>query len=95
MLSGLPMQDNMRSAHGSMNHIAFNVPADKFESDVARLHDRGVKTSAVLTHDDDTEWQIAPKMQDGVFVRSDRYVFGMGNPAILQNARAARLAGVG
>lgn len=67
--SGLPAMGDMKSAHGSMNHIAFNVPAEKFDEYVARLHERGVQTSMVLNHDD-SEWQVAPQMQDGVFVRS-------------------------
>jgi catechol 2,3-dioxygenase-like lactoylglutathione lyase family enzyme len=67
--AALPALGDIRTAHGSMNHIAFNVPADRFDDYVARLHDLGVETSPVLNHDD-SEWQVAPQMQDGVFVRS-------------------------
>ena len=51
-----------------MNHIAFSVPAERFDDYVARLH-LGVETSPVLNHDD-PEGQVAPQMHDGVFVRS-------------------------
>ncbi|MDE2357363.1 MAG: VOC family protein [Alphaproteobacteria bacterium] len=65
----LPGHGSMVSAHGSMNHIAFNVPADKFDAYCKRLGEKGIKLSPVLNHDD-SEMQVSPRMHDGVFVRS-------------------------
>ena len=66
---GLPGQGSMITAHGSMNHIAFNVPAEQFDAYYDRLKAKGIKVSQVLNHDD-SEWQVSPTVHDGVFVRS-------------------------
>jgi len=65
----LPTQGSMISAHGSMNHIAFNVPLEKFDDYVARLKAKGVAVSPVLNHDDSPD-QVSATVTDGVFVRS-------------------------
>jgi catechol 2,3-dioxygenase-like lactoylglutathione lyase family enzyme len=65
----LPTQGSMITAHGSMNHIAFNVPAEKFDAYCARLRAKGVALSPVLNHDD-SPLQVSPELNDGVFVRS-------------------------
>jgi catechol 2,3-dioxygenase-like lactoylglutathione lyase family enzyme len=65
----LPGRGDMRSAHGSMNHIAFNVPADKFDEYYARLKAKGVDVSAVMNHDDSPA-QVSAEVTDDVFVRS-------------------------
>ncbi|MCC2602496.1 VOC family protein [Sphingopyxis yananensis] len=65
----LPGEGNFMSAHGSMNHIAFNINADKFDVYCQRLVDKGIKVSAVLNHDD-SETQVTAELHDGVFVRS-------------------------
>lgn len=65
----LPREGDFKSAHGSMNHIAINVPAEKFDEYVARLNEKGVRTSAVLNHDD-SPMGSSEEMYDGVFVRS-------------------------
>ena len=57
------------SAHGSMNHVAFDVPAERIDEYVARLRDRGVDCTEVANHDD-SEFGIAADVHDGVFVRS-------------------------
>ena len=57
------------SAHGSMNHVAFDVPVDKFDEYVQRLKDKGVAVSRVVNHDD-SESTVAKEMHPGVFVRS-------------------------
>ena len=54
----LPTDGSMLSAHGSMNHIAFNVPAEKFDEYYERLQDKGVKVTPVLNHDD-SEYQVS------------------------------------
>src|SRR3954464_11654400 len=39
----LPGGGDIRSAHGSMNHIALNVPAEKFDEYVEKLKAKGVQ----------------------------------------------------
>ena len=65
----LPGEGDFTSAHGSMNHIAINVSADKFDEYCERLVDSGVKVSKVLNHDD-SETNLADELHPGVFVRS-------------------------
>lgn len=65
----LPGEGNFMSAHGSMNHIAINVAADKFDAYCNRLVEKGVKVSGVLNHDD-SETNLASELHPGVFVRS-------------------------
>lgn len=67
--AALPRQGSLLSAHGSMNHIAFDVPAEKFDEYCARLSERGVAISGVLNHDN-SETQVSENMNDDVFVRS-------------------------
>jgi catechol 2,3-dioxygenase-like lactoylglutathione lyase family enzyme len=65
----LPGGGDIRSAHGSMNHIALNVPAEKFDEYVEKLKAKGVKLGKVLNHDN-SETQVASELHDDVFVRS-------------------------
>ncbi len=65
----LPGKGNFISAHGSMNHVAFNVPVERFDDYVQKLKDKGIKVSPILNHDN-SEATVAPEMHDGVFVRS-------------------------
>ena len=67
--SHLPGEGDFRSAHGSMNHIAFNVPAERFDEYVQRLVDKGVKISPVMNHDNSV-MGISAGVTDDVFVRS-------------------------
>lgn len=67
--AALPTQGNFVSAHGSMNHIAFNVPAEKFDEYYERLKDRGVKVTKLLNHDN-SPTQVSDDLTDDVFVRS-------------------------
>jgi len=57
------------SAVGSMNHVAFNVPEEKFLEYRAKLKAKGVRVSPVLDHDD-SEFGVARELHPGVFVRS-------------------------
>lgn len=66
---GLPTDLDLLSAVGSMNHLAFSVPLDRFDEQVALLKAKGITCSPVLNHDD-SEWGVAPELDDGVFVRS-------------------------
>jgi len=65
----LPGGGDIRSAHGSMNHIALNVPLEKFDEYVEKLKAKGVKLGKVLNHDN-SETQVASELHDDVFVRS-------------------------
>ncbi|MBP0630524.1 VOC family protein [Cupriavidus sp. AcVe19-1a] len=65
----LPGSGSLVSAHGSMNHLAFNVPAEKFDSYVERLVKKGVKVSRVLNHDNSPE-QVSEDVTDDVYIRS-------------------------
>lgn len=65
----LPAQGSMLTAHGSMNHIAFNVPAENFDAYCARLQAKGIKISGVFNHDN-SPMQMSRTVTDDVFVRS-------------------------
>ena len=65
----LPGHGSMITAHGSMNHIAFDVPAEKFDAYCARLKAKGIAVSPVLNHDDSPS-QVSREVTDRVFVRS-------------------------
>jgi catechol 2,3-dioxygenase-like lactoylglutathione lyase family enzyme len=66
---GLPGHPEFVTAHGSMNHVAFNVPVEKFDEYCAKLKAKGIETSAVLNHDN-SKYQVSPTVTDDVFVRS-------------------------
>ena len=63
----LPTQGNFMSAHGSMNHIAINVPAERFDEYYDRLVEKGVKVTKILNHDN-SPTQSSDEMNDDVFV---------------------------
>lgn len=65
----MPGTGDLTSAVGSMNHVAFTIPLDKFDEYRQRLLDAGVNTGVILNHDD-SETTIAREMHPGVFVRS-------------------------
>ncbi len=65
----LPTEGSMTTAHGSMNHVAINVPAEKFDAYYEKLKAKGLNPSMVLNHDD-SEYQVSREVTDNVFVRS-------------------------
>jgi len=65
----LPGKGGIISAHGSMNHIAFDVPLERFEEYRQRLVDKGIEVTAIVDHDDSPS-TIAKEFHPGVFVRS-------------------------
>ncbi len=65
----LPGVGDIATAHGSMNHVAFKIPLDKFDEYKAKLDAKGVRTGPVLEHDDSPRG-VAEKYHDGVYVRS-------------------------
>lgn len=66
---GLPDAVDITTAHASMNHLAFDVPLERFEEYRQRLIDEGIEVSMVLDHDE-SPGQIAREFHPGVFVRS-------------------------
>jgi catechol 2,3-dioxygenase-like lactoylglutathione lyase family enzyme len=64
-----PDQGELTSAIGSMNHVAFNVPAERIEDYRDRLLAAGVDCTEVANHDD-SEYGLSKQMHPGVFVRS-------------------------
>lgn len=67
--ASLPGVGDIITAVGSINHVAFHVPAEKFDEYRQRLIDKGIEVGPVLNHDD-SEWQVARKLHPGVYVRS-------------------------
>jgi catechol 2,3-dioxygenase-like lactoylglutathione lyase family enzyme len=65
----LPSQGSLVSGHGSMNHIAFNVPAEKFDEYYARLKSKGIAVTPLINHDNSPA-QISAEVNDDTFVRS-------------------------
>ena len=59
-----------KSAVGSMNHIAFDVPEEMMETYLKRLADEGVLSVPQVVNHDDSEYGVAAENHPGVFVRS-------------------------
>jgi len=67
--ANLPGKGSISSAHGSMNHVAFDVPLEQFEACRDRLIAKGVDVSPIVDHDDSPS-TVAKEFHPGVFVRS-------------------------
>ena len=65
----LPGGGDIASAHGSMNHLAFNIAPEKFDEYVDRLRAKGIKLGPVLNHDNSPN-QVSAEVTPDVFVRS-------------------------
>jgi catechol 2,3-dioxygenase-like lactoylglutathione lyase family enzyme len=65
----LPGQGELTTAIASMNHIAFDVPADKIEEYRQKLLDNGIDCSPLTNHDR-SEYGVSKHMTDDVFIRS-------------------------
>jgi catechol 2,3-dioxygenase-like lactoylglutathione lyase family enzyme len=65
----LPSRGSFVTAHGSMNHIAIDVPAEKFDEYYDRLVAKGVDVTRVLNHDNSPS-QVSDGLTDDVYVRS-------------------------
>ncbi len=52
-----------------MNHLAFHVPAEKFDEYRQRLKAKGVRVGPVLNHDQSAA-QVSATVHPGVYVRS-------------------------
>jgi catechol 2,3-dioxygenase-like lactoylglutathione lyase family enzyme len=66
---GMPGVAELTTAIGSMNHVAFDVPQEKFEEYHAKLVAKGVEVTPIINHDDSPR-QISREMHPGVFIRS-------------------------
>jgi len=64
-----PDRGSLTSAVGSMNHVAFNVAADRIEEYRERLLAAGVECTEIANHDD-SEWGISEDLTPEVYVRS-------------------------
>ena len=60
---------SITSAHASMNHVAFDIPAEKIEEYQKKLEEAGVDVTAVVNHDD-SERGASPTITETTFVRS-------------------------
>ena len=61
-------RDGSMTAIASMNHLAINVPVEKFDEYVGRLKSKGI-AAYVINHDDSPQGGAA-EMHDGVWIRS-------------------------
>ena len=57
------------SAHGSMNHVAINVPAERIDEYYEKLKAKGIECSRVINHDDSPN-QASLEITPTTFVRS-------------------------
>jgi len=62
-------QGSITTAHGSMNHVAFDIAAEKIEEYRAKLQAKGVEVTEVINHDESPQ-QITPTVNATTFVRS-------------------------
>ncbi|MBI3758105.1 MAG: VOC family protein [Deltaproteobacteria bacterium] len=62
-------QGSIMTAHGSMNHVAFDVPTERIEEYRDKLHAKGVEVTEVINHDDSPQ-QVSRVVNDNTFVRS-------------------------
>jgi catechol 2,3-dioxygenase-like lactoylglutathione lyase family enzyme len=67
--ASFPIIGDPRSAVGSMNHVAFTVPEEKFDDYVEKLHAKGIETSDISNHDDSPN-QVSRRVKPGTFLRS-------------------------
>lgn len=66
-------QGTISSAHGSMNHVAFSVPADKIDGYRQSLVAKGVDCTEVVNHDDvvtGEDARTAGEITDRTWLRS-------------------------
>jgi len=65
----IPGIGDITSAVSTMNHLAFHVPAEKFDAYRQRLKDKGVRVGPILNHDE-SQMQVSATLHPGVYVRS-------------------------
>ena len=62
-------EGSIATAHGSMNHIAFDVAPEKMEEYRERLQAKGIDVTEIVNHDN-SPMQMSESLTDDVFVRS-------------------------
>lgn len=67
--AAIPGIGKIVSGVGSLNHLAFHVPAEKFDDYRKKLKDKGVRVGPVLNHDESPA-QVSATVHPGVYVRS-------------------------
>ena len=67
--SALPGEGDIRTAIGSMNHVAFDIAPERFDEYRKKLVEKGIRVSEVMNHDD-SESTVSAELHPGVFVRS-------------------------
>jgi catechol 2,3-dioxygenase-like lactoylglutathione lyase family enzyme len=67
--TGMPGEGELETAHGSMNHVAFDVPSEKFDEYHAKLSAKGVHVTPILNHDDSPRG-MSREVHEGTFIRS-------------------------
>ncbi len=60
---------DLRTAHGSMNHVAFDVSPEKIVEYRDRIKAKGIQVTQVVNHDD-SPTQTSPEVDETTFVRS-------------------------
>jgi catechol 2,3-dioxygenase-like lactoylglutathione lyase family enzyme len=63
------MGAEITTAHASMNHVAFDVPPEKFDEYVEKLKAKGITPAGPINHDDSARG-YSRELYPGVFVRS-------------------------
>jgi catechol 2,3-dioxygenase-like lactoylglutathione lyase family enzyme len=66
----MPMQGPIRSAHGSMNHVAFGVPAEKIDEYHDKLIGLGIAVTKIMNHDESERQITLDTVTPSTFVRS-------------------------
>jgi len=62
-------EGSIATAHGSMNHVAFDVAPEKMEEYRERLQAKGIEVTEIVNHDN-SPMQVSAAVTDDVFVRS-------------------------
>jgi len=62
-------EGSIATAHGSMNHVAFDVAPEKMEDYRERLLAKGIEVTEIVNHDN-SPMQVSGTITDDVFVRS-------------------------
>lgn len=62
-------EGSIATAHGSMNHVAFDVAPEMMEEYRERLLSKGIEVTEIVNHDN-SPMQVSETVTDDVFVRS-------------------------
>ncbi|HEY2301846.1 MAG TPA: VOC family protein [Acidimicrobiales bacterium] len=65
----LPGDNGLTTAVASMNHVAFDVPAERIDSYLAKLRAKGIEAADIMNHDD-SDLGVTKEPHEATFVRS-------------------------